>query len=378
MGDPRPVFARFTTGEPFDFGTHANDFLLGREHAHATETFLVRVPGLGEVPEHLHTDMEQTFVFLSGVGEAALRRDGEEPVRHTCFPGDMLFVPTGWRHTVAASTIEGVSYLTVNAFLPAAERVGDSAVAHATIAHAGFQDQGPVKQQPQPATEPPDALAVFRTAEAMFLPDTSSRRAWPQDFTAPRATLDREPDRYRLRRIGPFEYVKTVTPAPRVLTEELADALFHATGRRLPVYVEGSQSPLSVKQPCSESDLDILLAIDSADQLELVDGTLDDLRDAADHTPVPLSFGVVHHDWLRLPSFYSALSLDPTSPDRRWWRATAPERVAEAARRTQEGLAQFDDLTGLRDLLARSLAVTGHGDDNIDEWRVIPRWQGYR
>lgn len=67
-----PVYAPATAGRPFDFGAHANDFLVGREQSCATETFLVRVPGGGAVPEHEHPDMEQTFVFLSGVGIAAL------------------------------------------------------------------------------------------------------------------------------------------------------------------------------------------------------------------------------------------------------------------------------------------------------------------
>ncbi|MBV9160853.1 MAG: hypothetical protein JO309_01190 [Pseudonocardiales bacterium] len=49
-----PVHARSTDGEVFDFGTHANDFLVRREESLATETFLVRVPGGGAVPEHVH------------------------------------------------------------------------------------------------------------------------------------------------------------------------------------------------------------------------------------------------------------------------------------------------------------------------------------
>lgn len=92
----------------FDFGTHANDFLVRREESLATETFLVRVPGDGAVPEHVHTDMEQTFVFISGVGEATLSRDGDQNRRFSCVPGDMVFVPAGWRHTVLAQSVEGL------------------------------------------------------------------------------------------------------------------------------------------------------------------------------------------------------------------------------------------------------------------------------
>lgn len=139
---PVPVHARSTDGEVFDFGTHANDFLVRREESLATETFLVRVPGSAAVPEHVHADMEQTFLFVSGVGEARLSRDGEQARRFCCVPGDVVFVPTGWRHTVLAHSIEGLVYLTVNSFVPGADRVGASAVAHAVAVQPSFQATG--------------------------------------------------------------------------------------------------------------------------------------------------------------------------------------------------------------------------------------------
>jgi quercetin dioxygenase-like cupin family protein len=72
-----------------------------------TETFLVRVPGGGGVPEHVHTDMEQTFGFVSGVRETTLSRGGEQARRFGCVPGDVVFVPAGWRHTVLAQSVAG-------------------------------------------------------------------------------------------------------------------------------------------------------------------------------------------------------------------------------------------------------------------------------
>ncbi|MGH3996391.1 MAG: hypothetical protein ACRDTJ_02880 [Pseudonocardiaceae bacterium] len=79
----------------------------------------------------------------------------------------------------------------------------------------------------------------------------------------------------------------------------------------MPVLVEGSQSPISVKAPCEESDLDILVAVESGDELTLARKMFDGLTEQMDHVPVPLSLGVVHARWLDLPNFYSALSLDP-------------------------------------------------------------------
>ncbi len=372
MTTPTPVHCRITDGDPFDFGTHANDFLLPRERSLATETFLVRVPGGGSVPEHVHTDMEQTFVFISGVGEATLTRDGAPPQRFECLPGDMVFVPTKWRHTVAARSIEGVVYVTVNAFVPAVERVGDSALAHAVAVSPGFQNV-----QQASGIDAAGPLAVFRTAETGFRVDDRGERMWARDFTALAATLRRDPNSYRVRRVGPFEYVKPVRPRPRILTPELADALFAAVGGLLPVYVEGSQSPISVKEPCDESDLDVLVAVETADDVSVARKALDSLADLADRVPVPLSLGVVHAAWLKLPNFYTVLSLDPASPDRVWWTADADDRLCEAVRRVSEGVRSTGDPRVIRQLLDRSLAAAGIADEAIDEWRLIPRWGGY-
>ncbi len=327
---PVPVHARSTDGEVFDFGTHANDFLVRREESLATETFLVRVPG------------------------------------------DVVFVPVGWRHTVLAQSVEGLVYLTVNSFVSGADRVGASAVAHAVAVQPRFQAAG---RAPWAAHAEP--LAVFRSAETAFRVDEGGRRMWPRDFTALDTTLRRDPNTYRVRRLGPFEYVKPVTARPRTLTTELADRLFAAASGHLPVLVEGSQSPISVKAPCEESDLDILVAVESEDDLALARKALDGLAEQMDHVPVPLSLGVVHARWLDLPNFYSALSLDPAAPDRRWWTAAEPDRLGEATRRIQRGLDLLQDPGTVRSLLARSLEVAGRGTEQIGEWRLIPRWSGY-
>ncbi|MGH3694039.1 MAG: cupin domain-containing protein [Pseudonocardiaceae bacterium] len=369
---PVPVHARSTDGEVFDFGTHANDFLIRREESLATETFLVRVPGGGAVPEHVHTDMEQTFVFVSGVGEATLSRGEEQTRRFVCVPGDVVFVPAGWRHTVLAHSVEGLVYLTVNSFVPGADRIGASAVAHAEAVQPSFRATA---EAPQAAYAEP--LAIFRSAETAFRLDEGSRRMWPRDFTALDTTLRRDPNTYRVRRLGPFEYVKPVTARPRILSTELADRLFAAASGHLPVLVEGSQSPISVKAPCEESDLDILVAVESGDDLTLARKVLDSLAEQMDHVPVPLSLGVVHARWLNLPNFYSALSLDPAAPDRQWWTATDPDRLCEATRRIRRGLNLLREPHTVRGMLTRSLEVAGRGTEQIGEWRLIPRWSGY-
>ncbi|MGW7006140.1 cupin domain-containing protein [Streptomyces sp. NPDC054933] len=369
-----PVHARLAEGAPFDFGTHANDFLLRREQALATETFTVRVPGGGAVPPHIHTDMEQTFVFVSGVGEATLSCEGDIRT-FTCRPGDMLFVPTGWHHTVRTDNLEGCVYVTVNAFVSEAERIGDSALEHAEIALDGFRS----RDASTSAESGPDAVAMLRCAEAAFRIDGNGVRMWPQDFSAPDATLTREPGTYRVRRIGPFEYVTTVTPVPRILDAALADRLHEAASGLVPVYVEGSQSPLSVKPPCATSDLDILLVVENSEDVEAARKAIETLRGLQDEVAVPLSAGVVHVEWLGLPNLYSALPLDPASPDRSWWTATDEQCRAEAARRQREGLQLLRHPQHLREVLDRSKALLdAHASAaSVDEWRITPRWIGY-
>jgi hypothetical protein len=277
---------------------------------------------------------------------------------------------------VLAQSVEGLVYLTVNSFVPGADRVGASAVAHAMAVQPGFHAIGRV---PRAAHAAP--LAVFRSAETAFWVDEGGRRMWPRDFTALDTTLRQDPSTYRVRRVGPFEYVKPVTACPRILTTELADRLFAAASGHLPVLVEGSQSPISVKAPCEESDLDILVAVESGDDLTLARKVLDGLAEQMDQVPVPLSLGVVHARWLDLPNFYSALSLDPSAdpsaPDRQWWTAAEADRLGEATKRLRRGLDLLQDPDTVRNLLDRSLEVAGHGTEQIGEWRLIPRWGGY-
>ncbi|GAB2711613.1 cupin domain-containing protein [Kitasatospora kifunensis] len=367
--DLTPIHRPLTAGEAFDFGTHFNDFLVPREHAAASEVFTVRVPGGGSVPLHVHTDMEQTFVFTAGLGQALLVR-GQDRREQTCRPGDVLFVPVGWHHQVAAPGPEGCVYVTINAFLPAYEaaRVGQTAIEHAQIADAAFDRTTVLALQA-------DAVAVFRCAESLYRPDAAGVRVWPQDGAALDATLTGDPDRYRVRRLGPFEFVVPVEPVGRVLDARLAEVI-HRQADRLAVLVEGSQSPLSAKLPTGGSDLDLLIPVTTATELEHAHRVVERLRELTDQIPVPLSPGIVHTSWLRLPGFYSALHLDPAHPDRRWFDASPAQCQAEAVRRQQAAIALLEHPEQVRAALEESLALVGLDDAAVAQWRITPRWLG--
>jgi quercetin dioxygenase-like cupin family protein len=362
-----PTCTRFTEGEPFDFGTHANDFLLKREHALATETFLVRVPGRGSVPAHTHTDMEQTFIFISGYGTAILSRD-EETRTFQCEPGTVVFVPTGWEHSVVAESPEGVRYVTVNAFIPGVERIGQTATGHAEAVADAFPE--PTLRGPLSGTE------IFRTAENSYIFRSGT---WvPDDFGSLESTARRLPSRYRVQRIGPFEVACSVVPAQAEFTLAHADAVFNAVDADLHVFVEGSQSPLSVKSPSEGSDIDLLIAVPDRDGLASAQRASDAIEKVCADLSAPVAIGFILESWLKLPAFYSAVSLDPESDDRRWWSAAESERLAEAEARLRRGLRLLEDPQAVQEIFETTLAAHGLPPEKVLEWRIGPRWQGLR
>lgn len=368
----RPVKGRLEHGDPFDFGSHANDFLVKREEACGTEVFVVRVPGRGAVPPHVHTDMEQTFVFTSGAATAVLARE-DERVEFACRPGDVVFVPIGWWHSVAASSLEEVTYITVNAFVDGVEREGDTAIEHAQWAEDGFRERGVERFLDEPALANVD---LHRTAETAFR--LMPGQVWGQDFSAFDATLRTDPSAYRVNRVGPFEFVERVEASERVFTRELGDLV--ASVSVLPVFVEGSQSPLSVKHPYAHSDIDLLVAVSSAEEIPTAHKVLDQLRQLQGQFAAPLAPGIVHRDWLDLPALYSAVELGPDARDRQWWRASTEDRLAEAHRRLQAGLELAADTERMRSLFEESLSWARGADfdvSTVTEWRLTPRWWGY-
>lgn len=370
--DSRPLKGRLEQGDPFDFGSHANDFLVRREDALGTEVFVVRVPGRGAVPPHVHTDMEQIFVFTSGVATAVLARQ-DERVELACRPGDVVFVPMGWWHSVAADSVEEVTYITVNAFVPGVEREGATAVEHAQWADAGLRELGLERLL---AESPIDSVDLHRTAETAFR--LTPGQAWGQDFSAFDATLRTDPSEYRVNRVGPFEFVERVEARERLLTHQLGDLVASVSG--LPVFVEGSQSPLSVKRPCEHSDIDLLVVVESAEEISTAHKVIDKLRQLQGQFAAPLMPGIVHREWLRVPQLYSAVELGPQAGDRQWWDASPADRLAEVHRRIQAGLELVTDTAALRRLFEESLSwARGAAFDvsKVTEWRLTPRWWGF-
>ncbi|MGH3800244.1 MAG: hypothetical protein ACRDTD_08960 [Pseudonocardiaceae bacterium] len=215
---------------------------------------------------------------------------------------------------------------------------------------------------------------MYRAVETPYKPGALIPR---QDFSAFNTTLIAEPASYRVERVGPFEYVVRADPVPRSVSEDVAD-LLAATVGGLPVVLEGSQSPLSLKPPHSGSDADVLVVVDSVEQLQPARQALHDIAAVQEQVDVPLSGGIVLRSWLSVPYLYSAVDLRPDAPDRRWWTATPGDCLAEARRRIEVGLRLMDDEAALREIRDDTLVVLDGSVDlrQVVEWRLTPRWLG--
>ncbi|MEV6922927.1 hypothetical protein AB0M46_00235 [Dactylosporangium sp. NPDC051485] len=297
------------------------------------------------------------LVVVSGVVSVALFQPGGPDYR-SCRSGDIMSIPPGCGYSVAADGLDGSTILDVRA--PAEQGRPAAVVDHFEVPLSAQQRR----------------VALHRATEAAWPLGDVVRMA--QDFHAFDATLYADPSHYRVTRIGPFECVIAVEPVERVVGLDVLDVVAEVMARHgLPVFLEGSQSPLSVKQPCASSDVDLLVAIDDAAQIGVAHRAVADLEALRQLGAVRISTGIVLRPWLRLPNFYSALSVDAAGPDRRWWRASPAERLAEAHRRVSRGLAVIADpdrIGAIQDQTIALMRSTTRGE--VREMRLVPRWVG--
>ncbi len=73
MGKGRFIKIFYSKGKRFVFKTHINDFLIPRESAKCTETFLTIIKPGHASPMHRHPEAEQIFYMIKGRGEVLTR-----------------------------------------------------------------------------------------------------------------------------------------------------------------------------------------------------------------------------------------------------------------------------------------------------------------
>lgn len=334
--------------------------VVGGAAASGLEVRLIRVSS--HLPQ-LVCGRDVMIHVVAGCGLVRLLHDGcHWDIR--CRPGDMVVIPDGWLITLVADVSDHLTVLTVTTSSGvSADTVWEPRLFRGTVS-ADRDDSGPVSER----------AVLNRMVETPYMPGALIPQ---QNFSAFNATLTVDPGSYRVERAGPFEYVVQADPVPRSVTEDVADLLAEAVGG-LPVVLEGSQSPLSLKPPHSGSDADVLVVVDSVEQLPVARKALHDVAAIQDRVDVPLSVGIVLRSWLSIPYLYSAVDLRSDAPDRRWWTATPDACLAEAHLRIEDGLRLLEDEVALREIRDATLAVVG-GSVNprqVMEWRLTPRWLG--
>ncbi len=123
----------YTKGARFDFGTHINEFLVPREKALSSETFLVIIRPGKATHLHMHPDMEQIFYVIKGRGSLFTCTNARVKLRkvHEIKSGDVVHIPLKTWHTVSCAGKRPLEYLCVDAF-PKGHLHGEkTALAHA-------------------------------------------------------------------------------------------------------------------------------------------------------------------------------------------------------------------------------------------------------
>ncbi len=109
----RYVFSTTDTTR-YRFPTHANELVMDRAEAVASESF-ISVMEPGEAPPlHKHDDTEQVFFVLSGRGRVEIGEGAED--QGEIGPGDLVRIPPGTLHRVPCVGDEPLRYLVVDCF----------------------------------------------------------------------------------------------------------------------------------------------------------------------------------------------------------------------------------------------------------------------
>jgi len=118
-------------GKRFEFESHINEFLIPREKARASETFLVIIKPKRCTHSHKHPDMEQTFYVTRGRGTIFTKIKGKERKQCDIKLGDIVFIPLNNWHRIECTGTVNLEYVCFNAFPKGFLRGETTSVSHA-------------------------------------------------------------------------------------------------------------------------------------------------------------------------------------------------------------------------------------------------------
>jgi len=99
----------------YTFPTHANQLVVDRSEAEASEVFVVVLAPGQATHTHAHSDTEQVFYVIAGRGTLTVNQ-GSEATRHPVMPGDVVRIPPATTHSIRTDGDHPLRYLAVDCF----------------------------------------------------------------------------------------------------------------------------------------------------------------------------------------------------------------------------------------------------------------------
>jgi len=120
-------------GDHFEFESHVNEFLIPREMASSSETFLVVVKPNKSSHMHKHPEQEQTFYITKGRGEIWTKKKVKDKAKKFCNvkAGELVFVPVNDWHQIKTKGKSNLEYVCFNAFPKGFPKGEKTSVSHA-------------------------------------------------------------------------------------------------------------------------------------------------------------------------------------------------------------------------------------------------------
>jgi len=99
---------------PYHFLEHANELVMDRSNAEASEVFVTVIKPGKSTPLHKHDDTEQIYYVLEGSGK--VERGQNRRVQQTMNPGEVVHIPRGSYHKISCLGQKTLKYLVVDVF----------------------------------------------------------------------------------------------------------------------------------------------------------------------------------------------------------------------------------------------------------------------
>lgn len=178
----------------------------------------------------------------------------------------------------------------------------------------------------------------------------------------------------RVEQIGPYRiaFKTNDDDVLRISYEGLKDSLDSLQDMvKYPIYIGGSQSPLSMKMPNKDSDIDVYIVTPELSYEECVEikATIREWEKVHSHK---FSVGLVEEDWLQLPYFYEAVPLS----EAKWWEIPTEKCEEYALKRKKDSI---NTMANLREediiLWINKIFGCNYTIEDVIRISTTPRWK---